>query len=233
MSDVERVVAVVLSGCGVYDGSEITEAVSMMVALSQAHYSVRFFAPDREQLHVVDHLKGEVMTESRHILTESARIARGKIESLSALDVSQFDALVFPGGFGAAKNLTTFVMDGTQAVLFEDVQRVVFAAIQAKKPIVALCAAPLVLGIAARELGIRGAQITLGDGKEYPDMNAALESWGQTHVLKAVDQACVDVEHRFVTAPAYMYGAANPAEIFAASQAAVAALSSLLATPTA
>ena len=233
MSNVERVVAVVLSGCGVYDGSEITEAVGALVALAQADYSVRFFAPDRDQLHVVDHLKGAVATESRHILTESARIARGKIESLSALDMNQFDAIVFPGGFGAAKNLTTFVMDGAQAVLFEDVQKVVFAAIQAKKPIVALCAAPLVLGIAARALGIQGAQITLGDGKEYPDMNAALESWGQTHVLKAVDQACVDTEHRFVTVPAYMYGEANPAEVFSACQAAVAALTSLLENPSA
>lgn len=233
MSGIERVVAVVLSGCGVYDGSEITEAVGVMVALSQVDYSVRFFAPDREQLHVINHSKGEVMTESRHILTESARIARGKIESLSALDVDQFDAIVFPGGFGAAKNLTTFVVDGAQAGLFEDVQRVVFAAIQAKKPIVALCAAPLVLGIAARELGIRGAQITLGDGQEYPDMNAALEHWGQTHVLKAVDQVCVDIEHRFVTVPAYMYGAANPAQVFSACQAAVAALTSLLENPAA
>lgn len=223
-----QTVAVVLSGCGVYDGSEITEAVGVVIALSQAGLSYTFYAPDRAQMHVVDHAHGGESNETRNILNEAARIARGDIRPLAELDATQHCAIVFPGGFGAAKNLTTFIKDGKDAVLYDDVLAAVRPFVQQKKPIVALCAAPLVQGLIARDEGLSGVRITFGSYAEGQAMADALASWGQSHVETPVDQACADVEHRFVSAPAYMYGAATPAEVFASCQAAVSALKSLL-----
>lgn len=223
-----QTIAIVLSGCGVYDGSEITEAVGVIVALSQAGLSYTFYAPDREQMHVIDHARGQESGETRNILSEAARIARGDIRSLAELDAAQHCAIVFPGGFGAAKNLTTFIKDGKDAVLYDDVRAAVQPFVQQRKPVVALCAAPLVQGLIARDQGLAGVRITFGSYAEGQSMADALESWNQTHVETPVDQACVDVVHRFVSAPAYIYGAATPAEVFASCQAAVAALKSLL-----
>ncbi len=220
--------AVVLSGCGVYDGSEITEAAGVVIALSQAGWQAAFFAPDRNQMHVVDHAKGQQAGESRNMLSESARIARGDIKPLSLLEAGDFDALIFPGGFGAAKNLTRFVELGPAATLFPDVSRVVNAFMQAGKPVAALCAAPLVLGLAARDAGLNGVRITFGHEEEGRDMIAALQAWGQQHEEKPVSEACVDAERKFISVPAYMYGTATPAQVFAACQSAVAAVDQLL-----
>lgn len=222
-----KTVALVLSGCGVFDGSEITEAAGVVIALSQAGLAVRFFAPNRGQA-VVNHAAGRPMAETRNIMDEAARIARGQIQPLEALNAAEFDAIVFPGGFGAAKNLTSFASDGANAKLFDDVKAAVLPFVLAHKPVVALCAAPLVLGLIAKEAGIQGARITFGHAAEGQSMIAALEQWGQQHVETPVEQACVDRAHRFVSAPAYMYGAATPAQVFASCQAAVAGLQSLL-----
>ncbi|CUA84808.1 Enhancing lycopene biosynthesis protein 2 [Gulbenkiania indica] len=221
-------VALVLSGCGVYDGSEVSEAVGVIVALSQAGIPYTCYAPDRPQLHVINHAKASETDETRNILDEAARIARGNILPLAELDVSRHSAIVFPGGFGAAKNLTNFARAGSQAELADDVRAAVLPFIQAHKPVVALCAAPLVLGLAAREAGITGARITFGNPSEGKAMAEALVSWGQQHVETAVDAACVDEHHRFITAPAYMYGQATPAEVFASCQAAIRALGTML-----
>ncbi|TCP11201.1 enhancing lycopene biosynthesis protein 2 [Crenobacter luteus] len=224
----EQSVAVVLSGCGVVDGAEITEAVGLLIALSQAGIPYVCYAPDRPQMHVFDHAKGEDGDGARNILTESARIARGKIAPLSRLKASEHAAVLFPGGFGAAKNLSTFATDGRDARLYDDVRTVALDFILEQKPLLALCAAPLVLALAARDAGIQGAKLTVGTHAEGAALVEALEAWGQTHVETPVDAACVDEAHRFVTAPAYMYGAATPAEVFASCQAAVAALKPLL-----
>lgn len=221
-------VAVVLSGCGVYDGTEITEAVGLLIALSQAGFGYRCYAPVREQYHVVDHFKGAPADGARNILTESARIARGAIQPLSAFKAAEHCALAFPGGFGAAKNLTTFIDQGDKAQLYADVNSAVTDAMARKLPLLALCAAPLVLGIAARDAGLSGVRLTFGDC-EGPAMNAALAAWGQTHVVTPLEQACVDSKHRMISAPAYMYGDAKPAEVFASIQAAVKALDEMLA----
>ncbi|BAK77050.1 ThiJ/PfpI domain protein [Pseudogulbenkiania sp. NH8B] len=223
-----QTVAIVLSGCGVYDGSEITEAVGVVIALSQAGLPYAFYAPDRAQMHVVDHARGQESGETRNILSEAARIARGQIRPLAELDAAQHSAIVFPGGFGAAKNLTTFIKDGRDAVLYDDVAAAVRPFVWQHKPVVALCAAPLVQGLIARDEGLAGVNITFGSYAEGQAMADALTSWGQTHVETPVDQACIDLAHRFVSAPAYMYGEATPAEVFASCQAAVTALKSLL-----
>ena len=221
-------VALVLSGCGVNDGVEITEAVGVLVALSEAGLSYQFYAPDRDQMHVIDHYTGKVTGETRNILHEAARIARGHIRSLDELDMLSHSALIFPGGFGAAKILTTFAVDGVNAHLYHDVKTAALACIAARKPLVALCASPLVQGLAAQAAGLRNVRITFGSYAEGGDLAEALVAWGQQHIETRVDEACVDAEHRFISAPAYMYDNATPAEVFASCRAAVAALKTLL-----
>lgn len=219
-------IAVVLSGCGFLDGAEITESVSTLIALSQAGYAVDVFAPDRPQMHVVDHAKGEATSESRRMLVEAARIARGKILPLAALQGDDYAAIVFPGGFGAAKNLCNFAVVGNDATLFDDVKAAILPFVLNKKPVVAICAAPLLLALAAREAGIAGARITVGAGGE--PLAEAITAWGQQHIALPVTEACVDETNRFVSAPAYMYDDASPAEIFASVQAAIRGLAALL-----
>ncbi len=221
-------VAVILSGCGVYDGSEITEAAGLLIALSQQGFAVRCFAPDRPQAQVINHLAGEVSGDTRHCLHESARIARGAVTPLASLDCDEVAAVVFPGGFGAAKNLLPFVFEGLAAQLPDDVARVVRACLAARKPLVALCAAPLVLGAAARDAGISGARLTFGHLAEGADLAQAIEHWGQQHVECAVDEPCIDDQYRLISVPAYMYGSASPAEVFSACCAAVSALGRML-----
>jgi enhancing lycopene biosynthesis protein 2 len=223
-----KTVALVLSGCGVNDGSEITEAAGLIISLSQAGYDLRFYAPDRQQSDVVDHIHGRPTGERRNVLSESARIARGKIEPLSALKLQDADAVVIPGGFGAAKNLCDFAAQGVAAQLIPDARETLLPFLQARKPLVALCAAPLVLALLAQEAGFRGARLTFGHMEEGADLIQALKAWGQTHVESMVSEACIDSKRQLISVPAYMYGAATPADVFAACQAAVAALDDML-----
>ncbi|XP_012357337.2 glutamine amidotransferase-like class 1 domain-containing protein 3A, mitochondrial isoform X3 [Nomascus leucogenys] len=129
-------VALVLSGCGVYDGTEIHEASAILVHLSRGGAEVQIFAPDVPQMHVIDHTKGQPSEgESRNVLTESARIARGKITDLANLSAANHDAAIFPGGFGAAKNLSTFAVDGKDCKVNKEVERVLKEFHQAGKPV--------------------------------------------------------------------------------------------------
>lgn len=192
--------AVILSGCGVFDGSEIHEAVSLLMHLSRAGVEAECFAPDIEQRHVVDHLAGEVAQESRWVLVEAARIARGKVQPLDKLDPAGYDALFVPGGFGAAKNLCSFAFDGAACGVEPSVERALNGFHGAGKPIGMCCIAPV---IAARVF--EGARITLGGAGEAPE---AAEAMGATHVVRPVDEIEVDAERKLVTTPAYMYDAA-------------------------
>lgn len=200
-------VAVVLSGCGVMDGAEIHEAVSVLVHLSRGGASYRCFAPDKDQMHVVDHLAGEPASgERRNVLRESARIARGEIQPLSALHAADFDAVVFPGGFGAAKNLCDFAVKGDQCVVDPEVRRVVEEFHGAGKPIGMCCIAPV---IAARVL--EGCTVTIGDDAGTA---GAIAKMGSKHAARPVTEACVDETFNVVTAPAYMYGDAPVHDVF-------------------
>ncbi|XP_072178040.1 glutamine amidotransferase-like class 1 domain-containing protein 3, mitochondrial [Diadema setosum] len=199
-------VAVVLSGSGVYDGSEIHEASAVSVHLSRAGADVSFFAPDVNQMHVINHSKGEPMEgETRNVLVESARIARGKIAALSSLSAGNFDAVVFPGGFGAAKNLSNFAVEGSKCTVIPDVERVLKEFHQAKKPIGLCCIAPV---LAAKVLP--GCSVTVGHESEeggkwpYAGTAGAIKEIGSKHVSKDVTEAHVDEENKIVTAPAYM-----------------------------
>eukprot|EP00918_Siedleckia_nematoides_P064391 GHVU01140022.1.p1 GENE.GHVU01140022.1~~GHVU01140022.1.p1 ORF type:complete len:255 (+),score=19.98 GHVU01140022.1:108-872(+) len=198
-------VAVVLSGCGVYDGSEIHEASACLVHLSRKGVDVSMFAPDVNQMHVVDHTKGEPMEPNRNVLKESARIARGKVETLANLQSSNFDAVVFPGGFGAAKNLSTFAVDGVNCKVNDDVQRVLKDFHTAKKPIGLCCIAPV---LAAKVLP--KCEVTVGSDQEeggrwpYAGTTAAITEMGAKHVNCSVTEAHVDQQNLIVTTPAYM-----------------------------
>eukprot|EP00745_Piridium_sociabile_P037826 TRINITY_DN69011_c0_g1_i2.p1 TRINITY_DN69011_c0_g1~~TRINITY_DN69011_c0_g1_i2.p1 ORF type:complete len:276 (+),score=65.31 TRINITY_DN69011_c0_g1_i2:66-830(+) len=198
-------VAVVLSGCGVYDGSEIHEASAALVHLSRQGADVAIFAPDVDQMHVINHTKGEPMEQKRNVLQESARIARGKIDTLSALNASDFDAVVFPGGFGAAKNLSTFAVDGTAMKVNPDVERVLKEFHGAKKPIGLCCIAPV---LAAKVLP--GCEVTVGSDQEeggkwpYAGTAGAIGSMDSTHVKKDVTECHVDSANKIVTTPAFM-----------------------------
>lgn len=198
-------VALVLCGCGRSDGSEIHESVACLMHLARLGAKVQCFAPDQPQADVIDHLRDTPMSESRNCLVEAARIARGNIKPLSELKASGYDAVVFPGGFGAAKNLCTFAKDGKAMTVKPDVERVVKDFHGAGKAIGLCCIAPV---IAAKVLP--GVTVTLGAEGDAP---AAVRSWGSKHQVAPVDQAVVDESFKVATAPAYMYGDANPWQI--------------------
>ena len=197
--------AVVLSGCGVFDGSEIHESVSVLIHLSRAGATVSCFAPDKPQMHVINHATGQPAAgESRNVLVESARIARGSIQPLSSLRAADFDCVLFPGGFGAAKNLCDFAVRGADMTVDPDVDRIVKEFHKAGKPVGMCCISPV---IAARVLGTKsggpGATVTIGDD---PSTAAAIAAWGSKNTVQPVTAAETDARNNLITAPAYMYG---------------------------
>jgi len=192
-------VGVVLSGCGVYDGAEIHESVLTLLALDRAGAEAVCLAPDVAQKHVVNHLTGQPAEgESRNVLVEAARIARGNVKDLAGFDPSGLDALVLPGGFGAAKNLCDFAFRGADCEVHPEVARVVRSVHAAGKPVGAVCIAPVIL---AKLLGDEKPRLTIGTD---PGTAAAIERMGGAHVSCGGGGAVVDAERRLVTTPAYM-----------------------------
>ena len=189
-------VLVLLSGCGVFDGSEIHESVITLLALSKLGAKATVTAPNKDQAHVVDHNAGAPSEETRNVLVESARIARGPVLALNEVNVGDFDALFLPGGFGAAKNLNTFAFDGADCSIDADVEKVIQGFHAAGKPIGAICIAPTVV---VRALG-KGI-VTIGSD---PDTASAIESMGGHHMTCTVTETAIDPENKLVTAPAYM-----------------------------
>lgn len=210
--------AVVLSGCGRADGSEITEAVSILIHLARLGVHAACFAPDAPQTAVINHVTNQAAPsgQTRNMMVEAARIARGKVAPLSKLDEKEFAGLVFAGGFGAAKNLSTFAhagdAGGPNCTVLPDVERIVKAFHAAKKPLGFACISPV---IAARVLGTRGGgpgvKVTIGKDEGTA---GAIATMGATNVTRAVTEAYVDEANRVATTPAYMYDEANPYEVF-------------------
>jgi len=190
-------VAVILSGCGVYDGAEIHESVITLLRLDQRGAKVQCFAPNVAQHHVLNHLTGEEMPESRNVLTESARIARGAVKDVRELKAEDFDALIIPGGFGAAKNLSDFAFNGPACQVQPDVLAAAQAFALAGKPIGLICIAP---HLAAKIYG-EGVACTIGNDA---DTAKALESMGAQHVECAVGDIVEDEGRKLVSTPAYM-----------------------------
>uniref|UniRef100_A0A8C3YV38 Glutamine amidotransferase class 1 domain containing 3 n=1 Tax=Catagonus wagneri TaxID=51154 RepID=A0A8C3YV38_9CETA len=199
-------VALVLSGCGVYDGTELHEASSILVHLSRGGAEVQIYAPDVPQMHVVNHAKGQPSEgETRNVLVESARIARGKIADLAQLSAANHDAAIFPGGFGVAKNLSTFAVAGKDCTVNGDVARVLKEFHGAGKPIGLCCIAPV---LAAKVL--RGVEVTVGheqeEGGKWPHAGTAevIKALGAKHRVTEVTEAHVDAKNKVVTTAAFM-----------------------------
>lgn len=191
-------IGVVLSGSGMMDGSEIHESVLTLLALARVGAQAVCMAPNVDQMHVVNHLTGEETQEKRNVLVESARIARGKIRDMKEVKAAEIDALIFPGGYGAAKNLCTFATDGAHCQVQPDVARLVKEVYQAKKPIGAICIAPALI---AKIFEGSGLELTIGKDHETAK---ALEKMGQTHKPCEVLDIWIDSRHKVVTTPAYM-----------------------------
>ncbi len=193
-------IGILLSGCGVNDGSEIHEAVLTMLALDKLVCERICLAPNMDQCDVVDHLSGTSAAETRNVLVESARIARGEIRGLETVAAADMDAVILPGGFGAARNLSDFAAAGAQARVQPEVLRFLKEMHRAQKPIGAICIAPAVIAIA---LGEFNPVLTIGND---PTTAAVLESFGARHQDCTVNDIVIDRGNFLVSTPAYMLG---------------------------
>jgi enhancing lycopene biosynthesis protein 2 len=190
-------VAVILSGCGVYDGAEIQESVLTLLRLDQRGALVKCFAPNIVQHHVINHLNGEEMPETRNVLIESARIVRGAIEDIREADITEFDALIIPGGFGAAKNLSNFAAEGSSCKVQAEVLAMAEAFAEAGKPIGLICVSP---ALAAKIYG-PGVTCTIGNDA---DTAAQITRMGGKHEACEVTEIVEDKARKLVSTPAYM-----------------------------
>lgn len=191
-------IAVVLSGCGVFDGSEVFESTLTLLSIEHNSSTYQCFAPDIEQSHVVNHLTGDVMEgETRNVLVESARLCRGNIKPLTDLNVEDFDGLIFPGGFGVAKNLCDFAEKGADATINEQVYKAARAFADVKKPVGFVCIAPALVPLIYKP----GVEVTIGNDK---DTAANIKKMGAVHVDCTVDDYVVDLVKHVVSTPAYM-----------------------------
>lgn len=202
----KRNIAIILSGCGVSDGSEIHEAVMTMLAIDKQGAIYTLFAPNKPQHHVIHHITQKEMPESRNVLTEAARIARGHIFPLSQFDASQFDALVLPGGSGAVKNLSDYAFCGTACSVDMEVADAIRAMHNLHKPIGGLCIAPVVI---AKTLG-NGVKVTIGNNAYIGNQ---LKEMGAEHCEAALGEVVIDEKNKVVTTPCYMYAEATIGDI--------------------
>ncbi len=200
-------IAVVLSGCGFKDGTEITESISSLIAITEFGAQYQCFAPQVE-FETTAHSDSPGKLSPRNTYEESARICRGNIKNLSELNESDFDALVIPGGFGAALHLSSWAKEGSQAQVEPHLEKLIKEFHQASKPIGAMCIAPTLL---AKVLGSETATITIGDDKETAQ---EIEKTGAHHENCEVTDYITDRENKLLTTPAYMYGNALPFEVF-------------------
>ena len=201
-------VAVILAGCGAKDGSEIHEATLALYALASNHVEYKIFAPDVIQQDVVNHITDEPSSEQRNVMVEAARIARGDIEKLDSLNVDDFDGLLFPGGFGAAKNLFTFAFDGIDFQVLPQIEKIILSFHARKKPVAAMCIAPVMI---AKVLGKYGVEITTGPQGQ---LAVSIEEKFGAKVLETERTGVVkDEKNKVVTTPAYMYGDSSIAHI--------------------
>ena len=196
-------IAIVLAGCGVFDGSEIHEAVLTMLAVDQQGAEYQCFAPNTWQARTIDHFTGHATAlagdeDNRNVLAESARIARGQIKDLQEFKAKDYDAIIFPGGFGAALNLSDFAVKGADCEINHEVRRVLEESYDEGIVIGAMCIAPTVI---ARVLGKHHVKLTIGNDTKVA---AGLKKMGAEHENKAATEVCVDEEHKIVTTPCYM-----------------------------
>ncbi len=194
--------AVILSGSGVYDGAEIQESVVTLLALDRAGVNVEIFAPNIDQYHVINHINGKEMNEKRNVLIEAARIARGEIKDIKGVDVKNFDMIVFPGGFGVAKNFCDLAFNGKDCVVEPVVEEFVIQALSEKIPLGFICIAPALLAKIASKIGLK-LEVTIGSDIETAQI---IESFGSTHIQCPANDIAIDKKNKIITVPAYMEG---------------------------
>lgn len=193
-------VAVVLAGAGVFDGAEIYESTLTLLALDRQDLAYECLAPNILQYHVVNHLTGEVAElEHRNVLVESARVARGQIKDLAEAKLEDYAAVIFPGGFGVAKNLCDFAFKGPDCEVNPQVEQFVLSALKQKLPLGFICIAPALMGKIAQKAGLK-LNLTLGTGADWAEKIAFME---QVHVSCEVGDTVRDETHRIVCTPAY------------------------------
>tara|TARA_R110002096_G_scaffold436050_1_gene666125 strand:+ start:64879 stop:65562 length:684 start_codon:yes stop_codon:yes gene_type:complete len=201
-------IAVLLHGNGVYDGTEIQEAVLSLLAIKEAGHEYQCMAPNYDQHHVINHVSGEELKEKRNILIESARIARGDILDLKDVDIQDFDALMMPGGFGTAKNFTTWAFDGPKASINPIIANFLTSFQKAEKPIIALCMSPTTLAKAFENSGIN-PKLSVGSTAEKSPYEIAaisqgMESLGVNASMTRVNEISIDKANKLICAPCYM-----------------------------
>lgn len=201
-------IGVLLSGNGVYDGSEIHESVFALLAIDENGGEAVCFAPNTNQHHVINHITGEEMNETRNVMVEAARIARGAISDLAEIRTDNLDALVIPGGFGAAKNLTKWAFSGPDGKIVPDVKRIINEFVAAKKPIVGLCMGPTVIAKALESANLN-ARLTVGSTQEKSPYEIEAISLGMQKVgavaeMKTIREIAIDTENKIISAPCYM-----------------------------
>jgi len=191
--------AVVLAGCGVFDGAEIHEATMTLYAIMKNGGIYQIFAPNINQYHVINHITGEEMPESRNVLVESARIARGNILDLNEFRATEYDAIIFPGGFGVAKNFSDFAFQGANQTVNHQIEKIIKDMAQLKKPIGALCISPAIIAKV-----LEGVEITIGN-----DLGTAqaIEAMGASHKITNHGEVVIDTKYNVVTTPCYMLDA--------------------------
>lgn len=202
---------ILLSGCGVYDGAEIQEATMAMLAIKELGHDYQCISIDKDQHHVINHLKGEEMNEKRNMMIEAARIARGDVKEINDITPADIDALVIPGGFGSAKNFSKWAFEGPEGAIDDQVKLLIVNMINVGKPVCALCVSPVVVAKALEDSGIK-AEMTLGSDQESSPydiigFNAGIESVGAVAQMKTIKEIMVDYSNKIVTAPCYMMDA--------------------------
>ncbi len=195
----KKKIAVILAGCGKADGSEIHEATLTLLAIDQQGAEYHIFAPNIMQQDVINHLTGVPVNETRNVLVEAARIARGEIKDLKKYDAKNYDALVLPGGFGAAKNLCSFAVEGKNMTINKEVEKALRETHKAQKPIGALCISPVIVAKA-----LQGSLVTLGQDENIADI---VTNWGSKHQNTSHGEIAVDTTNKVVTTPCYMLDA--------------------------
>ncbi len=214
-------VAVILSGCGYLDGAEITEAISTLISLSQHGLEYQCFAPDID-VPEIDHTSGKETGQKRNVLKESARIARGNVLPLSELQEKDFSAIVLPGGYGAAKNLSNFAEKGASGEVNPQLKKSLEDFHASQKPIAAICIAPA--AAVALSLGNKGVSVTIGNDEATA---GEIRKTGAEHINCKVDDFVVDTANKVITTPAYMYEA-TPAQAFTGIQKSIQALAKMI-----
>lgn len=204
-------IGLLLSGCGVYDGAEIQESVLAMLAIKNNGAEYTCISIDKNQHHVVNHITGEEMNESRNMMVESARIARGEVKLISEVNPSNIDGLVIPGGFGSAKNFSDWAFNGPDGQILPEVKLLLVNMINAGKPVAALCVSPILVAKALEGSNIE-TNLTMGNsiGKSpytISDFHGGLNKTGATTAEKSISEILIDKTNKIVTAPCYMFDA--------------------------